>query len=78
MGLEPKKDVVAMTAAEAAKLVAREVPAVDEAGKPVIGKDGKPKTTRIPVKTDEVLAFADKGDHVVVVTKDGRKLHGAK
>lgn len=72
MSNDPKKDAVAMTAADAAKLVTREVQE--------IGKDGKPTgaTKRVPVKADEVLAFADKGDHVVVVTKDGRKLRGAK
>ncbi len=61
-----------MTATEAAKLVSREVPAV--------GKDGKPtgEMTKKPVRADEVLAFRDHGDHVVVVTKDGQKLTGEK
>lgn len=61
-----------MTAAEAAKLVFRELPA--------IGKDGRPngETKREPVKAGEVLAFRDHGDHVVVVTKDGQKLIGDK
>jgi membrane protein implicated in regulation of membrane protease activity len=58
-----------MTAAEAAKLVSRDV-----------GKDGKPngEIARKPVRADEVLDFRDYGDHVVVVTVDGQKLTGEK
>lgn len=61
-----------MTAAQAAALVKREAPELD--------KDGKPtgKTTRIAVSADEVFAFRDYGDRVVVVTVDGHKLEGAK
>ncbi|MCU7934119.1 MAG: hypothetical protein KZQ99_04470 [Candidatus Thiodiazotropha sp. (ex Dulcina madagascariensis)] len=60
-----------MTAAQAAKLVKREVPEI---------KGGKPtgKTRQAPIKTDEVLAFREYDDHVVVVTHDGRKLRGDK
>lgn len=60
-----------MTAADAAKLVVREVP---------ILKDGKDtgKVERIAVKASEVLSFRDGGDHVVVVTADGKKLVGSK
>lgn len=60
-----------MTAADAAKLVKREVPVL---------KDGKPtdKTRLVPVKAEEVFAFRDHGDHVNVVTVDGQKLRGEK
>lgn len=61
-----------MTAAEAAKLVFREAPALNKEGKPT----GEIK--QIAVKVSEVLSFRDCGDHVVVVTTDGRKLHGEK
>lgn len=62
----------AMTAAEAAKLVVREIP--------VIGKDRKPtgEIKKVPVKATEVLSFRDCGDSVVVVTADGQKLTGDK
>jgi len=56
-----------MTAAEAAKLVSREIPG-DEGGKPATK----------PVRADEVQAFRDYGDRVVVVTVDGQKLTGKK
>lgn len=61
-----------MTAAEAAKLVKRQVPE--------IGKDGKPTGEMIDqaVKASEVLDFKDNGDEVVVVTRDGQKLRAAK
>ncbi len=69
---------IAMTAADAAKLVEREVPVLDKHGKVVLDSDGKANIKRLPVKAEEVLAFSDKGDHVIVVTKDGRKLRGDK
>lgn len=61
-----------MTAADAAKLVSREVP--------VLNKDGKPsgETKQAAVKASEVLSFRDYGDTVVVVTTDGQKLTGEK
>lgn len=59
-----------LTAAEAAKLVAREVPATDKDGKPT----GEKK--KVPVKADEVLASKVRGDQVTVVTTDGQKLFG--
>lgn len=62
-----------MTAATAAKLVARNVPVLDkETGEPT------GKVRQVAVKADEVFAFRDYGDHVVVVTKDGQKFRGAK
>lgn len=60
---------VELTAAEAAKAVKRQVPAL---------KDGKPtgETREVPVKADELFAWAKRGDRVVVVTNDGQKLEG--
>ena len=67
----------AMTAADAAKLVRRPVTEVVDAK----GEDGQPtKATRtrlVAIKVDEVLAFADNGTHVVVVTRDGQKFSSA-
>ncbi|MEW8522549.1 MAG: hypothetical protein AB2552_05800 [Candidatus Thiodiazotropha endolucinida] len=61
-----------MTAIQAAKLVKREVPALDKDGKPT----GKMKL--VAVKAEEVFSFREYGDHVVVVTTDGQKLRGDK
>ncbi|TVO70902.1 hypothetical protein FHP88_15725 [Sedimenticola selenatireducens] len=62
-----------LTHAEVAKLVKREVPILDkETGKPT------DKTREIAVKGDEVLSFKEYDDHVIVVTKDGKKLRGEK
>lgn len=61
-----------LTAADAAKLVFRAVPKLDNDGKPT------GKTTRTPIEADEVLAFRDYGSHVVVVTRDGQKFSGDK
>jgi len=62
----------ALTAADAAKLVKREVilPPEKEGGKPV--------TKLIPITEKEVLDFKDLGDRVVVVTVDGQKFYGDK
>lgn len=61
-----------MSAADAAKLVCRTSAEV--------GDDGRPtgKLVETPLEADEVFAFKDHGDHVVVVTVDGQKLRGAK
>ena len=61
-----------LSAAQAAKLVSREVAE--------LGADGKPtgKTKSIPIKADEVFSHKDYGDHVVVVTVDGQKFVGEK
>lgn len=61
---------VELTAAEAAKAVKRQVPE--------IGKDGKPtgEVKAVPVKADEIFAWAVRGDRVTVVTNDGQKLEG--
>lgn len=66
------KAIEAMTAAQAAKLVKREVPVLDKKGQPT------GKTKLVAIKTDEVLAFNDYGTHVVVVTNDGQKFKGDK
>lgn len=67
-----------MTAAEAAKLVRRMVPKVDDKGQIVRDKDGNPVAVPQGVKAEEVMSFADYGDHVVVVTIAGEKLHAEK
>lgn len=62
----------ALTRADAAKLVKRDVP--------VLGKDGKPtgKTEKVEVAAREVFAFAVREEGtVVVVTIDGQKLFGS-
>ena len=58
-----------LTRAEVARLVKRQIKEV---------KGGKPVKKAIAIKEDEVFAFAEYDDHVVVVTTDGRKLRGAK
>lgn len=63
---------VELTKAQVAALVFREVPKVDDEGKPT------GETAKKPVAAEEVFAFRDYGDHVVVVTVDGRKLRGDK
>ncbi|NOY63593.1 MAG: hypothetical protein GXP10_10685 [Gammaproteobacteria bacterium] len=47
-------------------------------GKLQFNADGTPKMVKKPIKEDEILNHADYGDHVVVVTKDGKKFHGKK
>ncbi len=59
-----------ITKARAAAMVKRTVLAKDE--------DGQPAEKQVAVGADEVLAFREYEDRVVVVTIDGRKLTGAK
>lgn len=66
-----------LTAADAAELVVRMVPKVED-GKVVLDKDGNPVAVEAPVKANEVQSFADYGDRVVVVTTSGEKLEGKK
>lgn len=70
----------AMTAAQAAKAVKRQVvEPVMKDGKPV-RDDNKQVVTKVrlvDVKPAEVLDFKDYGSHVVVVTKDGQKFSSA-
>lgn len=66
------------TAAAAAKLVRREVPQTNRDGKVVRDGDGNVVTELVAVREAEVFAFRDHGDHVNVVTVDGRKLRGEK
>lgn len=61
---------VELTAAQAAKAVKRLVPILDEKKKPT------GKTKEVPVREDEVLSWAKRGDRVIVVTTDGQKLEG--
>lgn len=60
-----------LTQAQAAALVKREVPVL---------QDGKPteKIRQVAIKADEVLSFREYEDHVVVVTVDGQKFRGEK
>ena len=74
---KPDENVSQLTKAEAAKLVKRSVPKVVD-GKLVLDKHDKPVMKQVPVKEDEVLDFKEYVNHVVVVTKDGQKLTGAK
>jgi hypothetical protein len=68
---DAKKEPKALTAADVAKLVKREIT--------TYGKDGKPNGTKeVAVTAAEVLSFKEYDEHVVVVTNDGRKLSGAK
>ncbi|MEW6646535.1 MAG: hypothetical protein AB1450_05010 [Pseudomonadota bacterium] len=67
-----------MTAADAAKLVKRSVVKTKD-GKSVLDEKTKqPLTELAPIDANEVMAFADYGDHVVVVTTSGEKLRGEK
>lgn len=59
-----------LSAAQAAALVERTLPTMRG------GHTDASKT--VPVTADEVLDFTDYGDHVVVVTQDGKKLRGDK
>ena len=67
-------DTKQLTAAQAAKLVHRQVPVLDDKGQPELDKDDKPKMKKQAIKEDEVLNFADYEDRVVVVTTSGEKL----
>lgn len=60
----------ALSPAQAAKLVKRQVPE--------IGKDGKPTGELVDqaIRPDEVLAFVVRDDEVTVVTIAGEKLTG--
>lgn len=68
----------AMTAADAAALVHRMVAKRDAKGQVVLDKDNNPVGVEQAVEPEDVMSFADYGDHVVVVTTDGQKLRGDK
>ena len=64
-----------MTKADAAKLVKRMVPVIDEeTGQLKRDKDGEIVTKAQAIKESEVLNFAEYPDKVVVVTIAGEKL----
>ncbi|WOI45850.1 hypothetical protein [Acidovorax sp. BLS4] len=68
----PAEEAPQMTAAEAVKRVRRTV--VEMVDGRVDGKPAKvPKPRQVPLSASEVLAVADHGTHVVVVTTDGQK-----
>ena len=69
-----EKTKKAMSRAEAAGLVYRLVPALDEKGQPKKAKDGNAVTRKQDVPEKDVMSFADYGDRVVVVTTHGEKL----
>ena len=77
---EPKDTAVKneKTAAEAAKLVRRMVPKLNDKGEIIRDKELNPIATPQAIKESEVMSFADYGDRVVVVTTSGEKLEAAK
>lgn len=68
----------AMTAADAAKLVRRMVPKLDDNGEILRDRDQNPVAVPQGIKESEVMSFADYGDRVVVVTTSGEKLEAEK
>jgi len=68
------KDEKKMTKAEAANLVSRLVPVLDEKGQPKKDKDGNAVTRKQEVPEKDVMSFGDYEDRVVVVTTHGEKL----
>ncbi len=70
---EPK-----MTAAEAAKLVRRMVPKLNDKNEIVRDREGNPVAVPQAIKESEVMSFADYGNRVVVVTTSGEKLEAEK
>lgn len=52
-------------------------PAADDKKPPVKALTAAGAAKAVKVGADEVLAFRDYGTHVVVVTRDGRKLNSA-
>lgn len=67
-----------LTKKEAAALVSRTVPMLDDDGKPKLDRNGDVRTRQEPIAEKEVFAFRDHGDHVMVVTNDGQKFRGDK
>ncbi len=67
-----------MTAAEAAKLVRRMVPKLNDKGEIIRDKELNPVSVPQAIKESEVMSFADYGDRVVVVTTSGEKLEAEK
>lgn len=69
---------VKMTKADAAKLVHREVPVLDDKNQPKLDKDKNVIMKQQAIKEDEVMNFAEYPDRVVVVTTAGEKLTHVK
>ena len=67
---------ISITKAQAAQVVTRAVPVLDDKGKQRIDKKDNPVTKQEAIKADEVLNHAvyEADDKVVVVTKSGEKL----
>lgn len=64
----------ALTKADAAKLVRRQVAKKDDAGNVIMDKDHNPVGVEAKVKEEEVMAFNEYDDQIVVVTTSGEKL----
>jgi hypothetical protein len=62
-----------ITAAEAASLVHRMIAKVEQ-GRPVLDEHRNPVSVPQKIDAEEVMAFAEYDDRVVVVTKSGEKL----
>lgn len=75
---EQDKGKKEMTKAQAAKLVKRTVPVLDDKNQPKTNKDGELITKQVAIKEEEVMSFADYPDRVVVVTTSGEKLVATK
>lgn len=69
-----QKPKQAMTRAEAAKLVVRMIPDLDENGKPKTNKAGEVIIRKQAINEAEVMSFSDYADRLVVVTTAGEKL----
>jgi hypothetical protein len=63
-----------LTRAEAAKLVKRTVPVLDDDGQQKLNRNDEPVFKKVAIDEDEILNFADYDDRVVVVTTQGEKL----
>jgi len=63
-----------MTKADAAKLVKRKVVKTNDKGEAVLDKNGSPVLVEKAITEDDVHAFADYPEKVVVVTTAGEKL----
>ena len=75
---EPAKQPKKMTAAEAAKLVRRMVPKLNDKGEIIRDKELNPISVPQAIKESDVMSFAEYEDRVVVVTTHGEKLVAEK
>ncbi len=75
---EKSVESISITKAQAAKVVSRTVPVLDDKGKQRIDKHDNPVTKQQAIGEDEVMSHAvyEAEDKVVVVTTSGEKLVG--